>query len=228
VAHRQSGSWSFGLLSLLCLFAIAPLVSACSHGIRQWGDELSVTKSPSFGQWNVDGASVAVLNATVNFGMEGYALDVSRSLSAVLAEDGHKIKVVPVEVTLSSINRSGLAGTHARMMQEHQRTGILNRHALQKIGKAVNARYVMLPSMAMFTQAINGRMSVPFIGMRLFQTRTSYIRMSAQMWDTTNGEIVCDGSGEATMAIEDVREKRLPFGEVATEFWKRLLRKMEL
>lgn len=214
-------------LSLSCVLTIAAM-AGCSSGIRQWGDELSVTKAASFGQWNVDGASVAVLNATVNFGMEGYQLDISRSLSGVLAEDGHKIKVVPVEATLSGINRSGLAGAHARMMAEYQRTGILNRTVLKKVGAAVNARYVMLPSMAMFNQTTNGRMSLPFIGMRLFQTRISYIRLSAQMWDATTGEMVCDGSGEGTMAVEDVREKRIPFGEIAAEMWKRIMHKMEL
>jgi hypothetical protein len=226
--HSHRAAVAARLASLFWLLTILALTQGCSHGIRQWGEELSVTKSASFGQWNVDGASVAVLSATVNFGKEGYALDVSRSLSDVLAEDGHKIKVVPVEATLSGINRNGLAGAHARMMVEHQRTGILNRGVLQKIGKAVNARYVILPSLAMFEQTTNGRMSVPFIGMRLFQTRVSYLRLSAQMWDMATGEMVCDGAGEGTMAVEDVREKRIPFGEIATHLWKRILQKMEL
>jgi hypothetical protein len=205
------------------------LLQGCSTGIRQYGDEISlVYKSTTFGQWNVDGATVGVLSATVSFGKEGYIHPVSSSLSNVLAEDGRKIKVIPVEATLSGINRKGLARQHAVMMKEYQLTGILDRTVLQKIGKAVSARYIILPSMAMFDQEKNGRMSVPFIGMRLFQTRVSYLRLSAQMWDTTTGEMVCGASGEGTLAIEDVREKRLPFEEIAAKLWKRILQRMDI
>ena len=217
------------LVTILTVIMAPLLLQGCSTGIRQYGDEISlVYKSTAFGQWNVEGATVGVLSATVSFGKEGYILPVSSSLSNVLAEDGHKIKVIPVEATLSGINRKGLAGQHAAMMKEYQLTGILDRKVLQKIGKAVSARYVILPSMAMFDQEKNGRMSVPFIGMRLFQTRVSYLRLSAQMWDTTTGDMVCGASGEGTLAIEDVREKRLPFEEIAAKLWKRILQRMDI
>jgi hypothetical protein len=215
------------MAGMLPLAVTVLMAVGCAGPLKQWGDQVTMVKSPTV-TWGEDDGKIGVLNAVVNFGSEAYSASVARSLSDTLLSNGQKDKVVPVADTLSGINRNGLAGDHAAMMAEYTRTGILNKLILNDIGQAVNARYIILPSMAMFTQTTSGRMSVPILGIRLFQTRISYIRLSAQVWDTMTGDMVCDASGEATMAIEDVREQRVTLEEVAGRLWRRMLDEMKL
>lgn len=202
----------------LCLI----LLSACAGPLKQWGDETSlVAKSPSFQPAELEREQVAVLNAVVGFGLEGYSHQVSRSLSSVLAENQRPSKTMSAQETLSRINTEGLATEYAAMVSEYVRSGILNLDGLRKISQALNVRYVFQPSMAFFNQQMSSRLSI--LGLRLFQTRVSQLRLSAQIWDTRTGEIVWESSGEATLANEDVREFRIPFEEIAQRLWRRML-----
>ncbi len=80
----------------------------------------------------------------------------------------------------------------------------------------------MIPGMGTFRQMMSGRLSL--FGFRLFQTRTSLLRPTIQLWDTRTGRIAWESSGEATLAAEDVREVRIPFEDIAEHLWERLLK----
>lgn len=133
--------------------------------------------------------------------------------------------VVPPHEALSRINQEGLAAPYAAMVSDYLRSGILTRDVLNKVGLALNAPYVFQPSMAAFSQTMSSRFS--FFGLRLFQTRVTQLRLSAQLWDTRTGEIVWEASGEATVGAEDVREFRLPFEEIAELLWRQILQELE-
>ena len=68
---------------------------------------------------------------------------------------------------------------------------------------------------------MSGRLSI--LGLRIFQTRVTFLRLTLQLWDTRTGEIIWESSGEATLAAEDVREARIPFDEIARRLWSRML-----
>ncbi len=204
------------------LLALATVAFGCAGPLRQWGEEVSlVSVSPSFDPQTLTRARVVVLNGVVGFGLEGYAVQVSRSLSQVLGENDLGLNVGPAQQAMSDINQQGLASPYARMMSEYIYSGILDRATLQKIGHAVGARYIALPSMAAFSQSASARLS--FFGLRVFQTRISMLRLSLQLWDARSGEIVWEASGEATLANEDIREFRIPFEDIARRLWRRLL-----
>jgi hypothetical protein len=76
-------------------------------------------------------------------------------------------------------------------------------------------------SLAGFSQFTSSRLSI--LGLRIFQTRISTMRLSVQLWDTRSGEMAWEASGEATLATEDVRELRIPFEEIAARLWGRML-----
>lgn len=200
--------------------------AACAGPLKQWGDETSLTsKAPSFAPSALERERVGVLHAVVGFGLEGYSQQVSRSLSDVLARNRLPIMAISAQETLSRINREGLATDYAQMVPEYLRSGVLNRAVLEKVGKALDAAYVFQPSMAAFNQSMSSRFS--FLGLRLFQTRISMLRLSVQLWDTRTGEIVWESSGEATLANEDVREFRIPFEEIARRLWRRMLQDLQ-
>lgn len=222
--HWSSGAKAdrHGLFVLISLMTIA-LLAGCAGPLKQWGAETSlVAKAPSFAPSALENERVAVLNAVVGITLEGFAHQVSRSLGAALEQSGRPIKVVSAHETLSLINKAGLAVEYQDMVSGYIRTGILHRPVLEKMGQALQANYVMQPSLATFSQSMSGRFS--FFGLRLIQTRVSILRLTVQLWDTRMGEIAWESSGEMTLAGEDVREFRIPFEEIAQRLWERMLR----
>jgi hypothetical protein len=199
------------------------LLTACAGPLKQIGGETSFTsKAPSFDPFALQREQMAVLNAVVGFGLEGYGQQVSRSLSTAVKEQYPSFQVIPAPETLSRINREGLAGDYASMVSDYMLTGILDRDTLNDIGQALGARYVFQPGLAAFSQSMSGRFSA--FGLRIFQTRVSVLRLSVQIWDTQTGGIVWEASGEATLAGEDVREVRISFEEIADRLWQRMLK----
>ena len=198
------------------------LSAGCIGPLQQWGEETTFRpKATSFAPATLKHEQVAVLNAVVGFGLEGFAHQVSRSLSSALDQRPTLITALPVHEALNRINRGELGEEYAAMVADYVRTGILNRAGLQKIGQAIHTNYVFQPSLASFNQSMSGRFS--FFGLRVLQTRVTMLRMSLQLWDTRTGEIVWESSGEATLAGEDVREFRIPFDEIARRLWAHML-----
>ncbi|MEK7237272.1 MAG: hypothetical protein AAB242_11650 [Nitrospirota bacterium] len=204
--------------TVVCMIVLA----GCAGPLTQWGEETTYTpRASSFDPKNLRQEPVAVLHAVVGFGLEGYSHLVSRSLSTALANTSPAIKGIPMQEGLSRLNREGLAGEYAQMVSDYTRSGILNRSTLEKIGRTLNAGYLFQPSLASFSQSTSGRFS--FLGLRLFQTRITTMRLSVQLWDARTGDIVWEASGEATLSAEDVRELRIPFDEIARRLWSHML-----
>ncbi len=212
---------TFALLQGVLLFLLL-FLSGCLSAFTQWGDEVSlVSGAPSFSAENLKGEKVAILSAVVGFGLEGYSLQVSRTLSSALSSEEQTFDFIPIQAALSEINQHGLAGDYSQMISEYRQSGILNKDILGKLGHVLHARYVIQPSMAAFNQFTSGRLSV--LGLRLFHTRISTLRLSAQIWDTGTGALVWEASGEGTIATEDVREFRIPFEAIGQRLWGRIL-----
>ena len=141
------------------------------------------SRAASFDPAKMRQEQVDVLNATVRFGLEGYAHQVSHSLASALTQTRIPLKSLTVQDRLSRINMEGLT--------------------------------------ASFTQSMSGRLAV--LGLRLIQTRVTFLRLTLQLWDTRTGEIISESSGEATLAAEDVRESRIPFDDIARRLWSHML-----
>lgn len=198
------------------------LCAGCVGPLQQWGEETAFhRKTTSFDPATLKQERAAVLNAVVGFGLEGYAHQVSRSLSNALEQRPGQISTLPAHESLSRINRGGLTPLYADMVSAYAKTGILDRAGLHELGMALQSAYVFQPSLASFSQSMSGRFS--FFGLRLLQTRVTMLRLSLQLWDTRTGDIVWEASGEATLAGEDVREFRIPFDEIARRLWTHML-----
>jgi len=203
---------------IVCMIVLA----GCAGTLTQWGEETTYTpRAASFDPKNLKQEPVAVLHAVVGFGLEGYGHQVSRSLASALMNTSPPIKGIPVQEALSRLNREGLGGEYAQMVSDYAKSGMLNRSTLEKIGRTLNATYIFQPSLASFSQSTSGRFSL--LGLRLFQTRITTMRLSVQLWDARTGDIVWEASGEATLATEDVREMRIPFDEIARRLWSHML-----
>jgi hypothetical protein len=204
---------------IVCVLLIS---TGCVGPLQQWGEETTFyPRAASFDPATLRQEQVGVLSTMVGFGLEGYAHQVSHSLASALTQTRIPLKSLTVQDTLSRINMEGLTGEYADMVSTYTRTGILDRERLEKIGRALHVSYVFQPVLASFTQAMSGRLSV--LGLRILQTRVTFLRLTLQLWDTRTGEIIWESSGEATLAAEDVRESRIPFDEIARRLWSHML-----
>ena len=208
------------VLTSLCLII---LLLGCAGPLRQWGSETSlVSRAQGFDPAILGQRRVAVLNALVGFGYEGFSHQVSRSLSHTLQEEHRVMTVLPPQDAISRINQAGLSKDYTDLVAAYMQSGVLHQDGLRRIGEALPADYVFQPIMASFEQTVWERFS--FLGIRLFQTRVSVLRLSVQLWDTKTGAIAWESSGEATLAGEDVREYRIPFEEIAHRLWRQILK----
>jgi hypothetical protein len=89
------------------------------------------------------------------------------------------------------------------MFSEYEKTGILERDTLERIGNAAGVRYVAKLNLGNFEQSTSGRAKI--LGVRFLDTRTATIRVHLEIWDTDSGAIVWQGNEELTFAEEGIR-----------------------
>ena len=101
--------------------------------------------------------------------------------------------------TATRINQAGLAAEYVRMRIDYERSDILDREPLRKIGAALGVRYVFQPRLAFFNQTIYQRWEFPGLNVWVLQTRVSILRQSLQLWDTETGELLWASLGEGDL-----------------------------
>ncbi len=216
--------------SSLALFLLLPLVmvSGCStappaEARFSWEFFRSPTISPEtfFGQ------SVAVLPAVgieYDATQEIYRETLAGLLYAALKKYPEGPRILSLGAFQSGINRSALWSDLMQMYNEYQKTAVLRKDILSKVGRAVDARYVILPRLLRFQSETFDRATM--LGISIFRTRQSNVDIHAQIWDTTTGEVIWQGASEGAVASEVVRGRPASFMAVATNACESLASKM--
>lgn len=210
------------MIKVLTGIALFLGLAACAGPLSQFNfTAAELQRIPEFTHQNLEDEKIGILSAT---GDNSYRRVLGDSLSKALRQIHPNIPQVPPQQALSVLNGAGLAGEYAKMLREYETSGILRKTSLQRIGKALGVRYLIQMSLLQYTQDTSTRFSV--LGIRFVQTRSSTLRVFAQIWDATTGGIVWEGSSSVTLAGEDVREKPIPFEDVATRAWSELIKRL--
>ncbi len=151
-----------------------------------------------------------------------------RSLISDIIEKNFKegqpdIGIIPSREALNRINGAELTKEYAGMLEDYEITGILDKHVLAKIGNILNVKYIAQPRLSSFVERTSTRLSA--FGLSLVSTRETTVKVSLQLWDTGTGNIVWEGSGQATIAVEALRAKPVSFEEVAEAASRGLMKK---
>lgn len=151
-----------------------------------------------------------------------------RSLISDIIEKNFKegqpeIGIVPSRETLNRINGAELTKEYAGMLEGYEITGILDKNVLAKIGNILNVKYIAQPKLSSFVERTSTRLSA--FGLSLVSTRETTVKISLQLWDTGTGNIVWEGSGQATIAVEALRAKPVSFEEVAEAACRGMMKK---
>ena len=133
-------------------------------------------------------------------------------------------RILPLDVVQSSINREALWSDFTLMYGEYQKTAVLRKDILSRIGQASGARYVLLPRLLRFQSETFDRATI--VGISFLRTRQSSVDIHAELWDTETGEVVWQGASEGTVASEVVRGRAASFMAVAQNACESLAARM--
>ncbi len=197
-------------------------LSACAGPLTQFNfNAAEIVRSPGFTHRDLEEMKIGILSST---GTDGYRRVLGNSFSKALQLTHPEIPQVPPHEAIGLINHANLADDYALMIWDYETSGILRKETLRRVGEALQVRYFIQLSLLQYVQDTSTRFSV--LGIRFLETRSSTLRVFAQIWDTQSGNIVWEASSEVTLAGEDVRAKPISFEEVATRAWAELIKQL--
>ncbi len=175
-------------------------------------------RAPSITAGSFHGAAMAILPAAA-IQDDPNQLIYREALAGLLYNSLAKLRVGPkiisVDEVQSGINRAALWDEYLTMLREYEKTAVLRKDILSKLGKALGTRYVLLPKLLRFQQITFDRAVI--LGISFLKTRESSVDIHAQIWDTETGAVIWQGAGEGVMATEVVRGKPVSFMAVAQQ-----------
>ncbi len=203
-----------GLL-YLCL-----MLSGCPGAEYLWEVRTaSTTRPPSFNPAVFEQQPVAVLVALPAPGLHGNEVSLTLSLSRSLEQVEPNWKLVSPQEAATRINQQGLAAEYTRMRTDYDRSDIMDREPLRKIGTALGARYIFQPRLAAFTQALYDRWEFPGLNVKVLRTRASILRVSLQLWDTETGQLIWASAAEAAFQEEALFDEPVYLHEAGLVAW---------
>lgn len=168
-------------------------------------------------------AVIGLLSASDESGPE-YKKLLGEFVEEALRNERPDVRLVPYWQSISHINSKGFTKDYAEMLKSYGSTGILDRDTLKKLGVALGVNYILQPRLISFNQSQSTRFSA--LGLTLFKTHESSIKIYIELWNVETGEIAWIGVGDANMASEHFRAKPIPFESVAKFAIENLIKKM--
>ncbi len=217
--HGRLAITRIGMAAMI--FAAMSLVNACSTN-QVHSSELN--NSISLNAGDIRRGGIAFITPSTATGHEQDKQALALAFGDVLIRERPQYRVVSLALTLSDINRAGLANEYKHMYRDYQDTGIFDRHTLRKIGQVVGARYLAQLKLAGFSQGSNERFGA--LGLRLLQTLHANIRLFLQIWDSKDGTIAWEGADELNYAYDTDKEKPVTFRTVVQDAARRLIAKL--
>lgn len=199
------------LTILITLVALVGVGCAKPEPEAQFSWELY--RSPAASPEMFKGASVAILPAVTTEDDQIYR----EALSGILYQSLIKVKngprIIPPDIVQSTCNKQRLLDDYRESVKIYQETGMFSREILSRIGRSLNARYVLLPKLLRFKQVTFNRATI--LGISFLKTRESTVDIHAQLWDTKSGKIIWHGAGEGMIATEVMTGSPASFMQVA-------------
>lgn len=167
---------------------------------------------------------VGFLTPAAATGREADKQTLAQAFARELAAARPGVGIVSLPAVLSEVNAADLDQQYKRMYRDYLETGILEGSVLKQVGEISGARYLAQLSLADFQQQSRGRFS--FLGLRMVDTKQANMRVFVQLWDSTTGGVVWEGSGELNYAYESAAENPAPFLEAASLAARRLYQEL--
>ena len=145
-------------------------------------------------------------------------------LAGTIKEMRNHVTVILPSEFLSLVNQAGIAREYNEMIKDYQSCGILHRDILATIGEAAGVEYLLHVKLTSFDQFAAIRLNL--LGLRTIDSQRAKIRLFVQIWQTDQGKIVWEGSGEGVITRERFRARPVSFNELARLACQRLVEKL--
>ncbi|MCX7164488.1 MAG: hypothetical protein WCI19_08345 [Betaproteobacteria bacterium] len=173
---------------------------------------------------NLNKFGIAFMTPSSVTGQEEDKQALALAFGEVLRSDRPDIRVVSLPATLSAVNRAGLSADYRRMLDDYRATGLLDRRILQQVGRVAGARYLAQLKLAGFRQESKERWGA--FGLRIFQTKSTVVRLFLQIWDSDDGSIAWEGTVELTSSHDSTDEGTVTFHSAIVDSARRLIERL--
>lgn len=215
----------FQRAAYLGLLACMLLLSGCSTTSQMYSAQIiAEPTSASLKAGDLASYGIAFVTPSTVTGQEEDKPALALAFSKILEEQRPSTHVIPLNETLTRVNRAGLFENYKRMIIEYHNSGSMDPTALAQVGKATGARYIALLNMATFQQVYHDRLGL--FGLRVLQTKEANIRLTLQIWNSSDGSVAWEGSQEIHMADETAAEDAVSFGVVVQAAAEKLVDKI--
>ncbi|HKO30443.1 MAG TPA: hypothetical protein VJU54_04845 [Nitrospiraceae bacterium] len=199
------------------LILLVVLMGGCSSStIYGWHVRTNSTPpSPTFNRAVLTREPVALFGALAPPRLLGSETGLESILAQVLKTVGPSFKVITHEEAAGLINKNDLANEYTRMRNEALQSHVLDQGSLKKLGTAIGTRYVFQPKLIEFMQVTKDRWELPPVALKVSRIRSSYMRLSLQLWDMQTGALLWTSLAEASLESEAVGQDPVYFEDTA-------------
>jgi len=214
-------------------FLFLGIVSGCSRTLPAFNKGLveqrianarELYRDPSFSREDLERDGITCLPARLNLRHKTYGHALVQGLVETMQANLSGKGIVHPNLAANHINEASLAEDYATMLTAYDRTNILDRDTLRKIGRAVGVGYFAVPILLNFHEMQNNRLTV--FGLRLAKTSWVTTRFQLQIWDAQSGGIVWEGLSELTLAHEILLERPVHFEDTIRATWESLIKEI--
>jgi len=213
---------SFSNLIKICvILLLIPVLFSCANHIHSSLRHNAIQLDPG----DLEKYGIAFITPATFTGQEEDKQSLALIFTDVLRNTRKNVRCVTLSETLSAINRGKLSNEYKKMFVSNRVTGIFDEKILKKIGEVTGVRYLAQIKLAGFSQNNAPRWGA--LGLRIVDTKRASIRIFLQIWDSSDGSIVWEGSNELNYAVDTMSEKLITFetlvDETASHIISRLL-----
>lgn len=218
----QSPTRSQMLAKLMMGFIVMLSLSGCAitNQLHSTTQALTINLEPQI----LNATGLSFITPTSVTGQEEDKQALALAFTDALKQARPDLRIVSLPETLGAINRAGLASEYRQMLEDYRITGILSRDTLQKVSHVTNVRYIAHLKLGGFRQESKGRWGA--LGIRMLETKTTYLRLYLQIWDGENGSVAWEGAQELTSAYETLQENPISFKTAVEQSANELLARL--
>lgn len=210
------------MLVMPMMGAVALLLSGCSSTsqLHSTTQALAINLEPQV----LNATGIAFITPTSVTGQEEDKQALALAFTEALKRVRPDLRIVTLPATLGAVNQAGFASEYRQMFEDYRLTGIFNRETLQKVSHATGARYLAQLKLGGFRQDSKNRWGA--MGIRMLETKTTYLRLYLQIWDGNDGTVAWEGAQELTSAHETLQEDPISFKTAVEQSANELLARL--
>ena len=149
-------------------------------------------KSVDLAYSDLELSKIAILPVLEGEGFEGFRRNTGDEITQQVRSKFSGAEVLSPQQTLNLINDARLTDGYADLIEDYNRSAIINKQTLTQLGEALKARYLIYSKVGHSEDYIGSMSYYSFASYKILEGN-----IYCQVWDTQNGDIVWEGVGGA-------------------------------